>query len=341
VLWSIKHLDECITVFDAKLVKPPCISKSAVKSRARKQHGNGLDGGRGGQSSLFSPTQTRKKCKTAPGAPPSLTGYTVRRIVFDFSAGFDKQISVSVGPIERAGTVEEKEPGRKRSPEESTSGRPIRSRHSLALAILAVGLVVVAIILAGTYAYHRLLRTPEEVAMQLAKDVSSRVREIFNMTPRVTVNQVIVIHESYPSFELATVTRETTATYEYRNQWFGSQKTITIKGRFRIKAGFDLSQPAALEVQPKPLKIVAQFPPPKILSVEMLSHEIEKSENGYWNRLNPEDQKAALDELMRTAKVEGGAGIHAEAKKNLEDKLRSLVDQKKAPIQFEYGFTRK
>ena len=33
------------------------------------------DGGRGGQSSLFSPTQTRKKCSTDPDAPPSLTGY--------------------------------------------------------------------------------------------------------------------------------------------------------------------------------------------------------------------------------------------------------------------------
>ena len=90
-----------------------------------------------------------------------------------------------------------------------------------------------------------------------------------------------------------------------------------------------------------PAELIAQFPPPKILSVEMLSEEIEKSENGYWNRLKPDDQKAALDELMRTAKIEGGAGIHAEAKKNLEEKLRSLADQKKAPIQFEYGFTKK
>jgi hypothetical protein len=261
-------------------------------------------------------------------------------ILFDFGSGFAKQIGVSVGPIERPGAVEKKAAGIT-PPAEGPAPRPPRGRHSLALAILAAGVAIVAIILAGTYAYHRLLRTPEEVAMELAKDVSDRVREIFNMTPRVTVNQVVVIHESYPSFELATVTRETTATYEYRNQWLGSQKAITIKGRFRVKAGFDLSQPCALEVQPKPLKIVAQFPPPKILSVEMLSHEIEKSENGYWNRLTPEDQKAALDELLRTAKVQGGSGIHADAKKNLEDKLRSLADQKKAPIQFEYGFTKK
>ena len=91
----------------------------------------------------------------------------------------------------------------------------------------------------------------------------------------------------------------------------------------------------------KPLKIVAHFPPPKILSVELLSQEIEKSENGYWNRLKPEDQKQALDELMKTAKVEGGKGINTEAKKNLEEKLRKLAEQKGSAIQFEYGFNKK
>jgi hypothetical protein len=210
--------------------------------------------------------------------------------------------------------------------------------YSRAATILAIGAVLVALIVAGTFAYHRLLRSSEEVATDLARQISGRIREIFNMTPRVTVNQVVVIHESYPSFELATVTRETTATYEYRNQWLGSEKSITITGRFRVKAGFDLSKPSALDVQSKPLKIIVKFPPPKILSVEMLSHEIAQSQNGYWNRLNPEDQKAALDDLMRTARTQGGAGIHAEAKKNLEDKLRPLAEKKKADIQFEYGF---
>jgi hypothetical protein len=213
-----------------------------------------------------------------------------------------------------------------------------RGKYSLAIAILAFGFVMVAIILASTYAYHRVLKTPEEVAKDVAKEVANGIKEFFNVTPRVTVNQVVVIHESYPIFELATVTRETSATYEYRNQWLGSQKAITIKGRFRIKAGFDLSEPSALEVQPNPLKIVAQFPNPKILSVEMISQEIEKSENGYWNRLKPDDQKAALDDLMRTARVQGGAGINTEAKKNLEEKLRSLADQKKTPVEFQYGF---
>ena len=254
---------------------------------------------------------------------------------------FGNQTGVSAGPIEHAGTSENVPAKMTPAGGNEGRGRPERSRYSLAVAILAFGVVIVAIMLTGTYVYHRLLRTPQEVATDVAHQIASGIKEMFNMTPRVTVNEVVVIHESYPSFELATVTRETTATYEYRNQWLGSQKSITIKGRFRIKAGFDLSQPSALDVQSKPLKIIARFPQPKILSVEMLSHEIEKSENGYWNRLNLEDQKAALDELLRTAKVEGGTGIHAEAKKNLEDKLRNLAEQKKAGIQFEYGFAPK
>src|SRR6266700_1851470 len=36
--------------------------------------------GRGGQSSLFPPTQTRKKCSTDPDAPSSLTDYERRNL---------------------------------------------------------------------------------------------------------------------------------------------------------------------------------------------------------------------------------------------------------------------
>src|ERR1043166_5480544 len=112
------------------------------------------------------------------GAAPNALSLTLAR-------SLNTQISVSVGPIERRGSVEVRAAGPEPA-EKQEVDRPVRGRHSLTLAILAVGLVVVAIILAGTYAYHRLWRTPEEVAMQLARDVSDRVREIFNMTPRVT-----------------------------------------------------------------------------------------------------------------------------------------------------------
>ena len=195
------------------------------------------------------------------------------------------------------GTVENKPAAPDVSDKRNGRRGPSRGRYSLAVAILTFGFVIVAIILAGVYAYHRLLKTPEELAKDVAKAVASGIKEFFNVTPRVTVNQVVVIHESYPSFELATVTRETTATYEYRNQHYLSEKSLTLKGRFRIKGGFDLSQTSDLEVQPRPLKIIARFPQPKILSVELLSQEVEKSENGYWNKLTPADQKEALDML--------------------------------------------
>jgi hypothetical protein len=215
--------------------------------------------------------------------------------------------------------------------------RPGRGKYSAAVAIIAAGVVICAIVLCVTWAVKRVIVAPVDAAGNLAKEVSAGIRELLNITPRVTVNQVVVIHESYPSFELATVTRETTASYEYRNQWLGSEKSITIKGRFRIKAGFDLSESSSLDIDRKSLKIKAKFPPPKILSVELLSQEIEKSENGYWNHLKLADQKEALDALLRTAKAEGGSGIMAEAKKNLEEKLKSIAEKNGSKIQVEYG----
>lgn len=115
---------------------------------------------------------------------------------FDFGPGSDNQSSVSVGPSERPGTVEGTASGVAPISKKSAAEAPAGRRHSLAITILAVAVAVVGIILAGTYAYHRLWRTPEEVANQVARDFSERVREMFNLTPRVTVNQVVVIHES-------------------------------------------------------------------------------------------------------------------------------------------------
>src|SRR5215510_8448241 len=83
---------------------------------------------------------------------------------FDFGHTSDNQSSVSVGP-ERAGTMVEKAPGGEPALEKSR-----REPSSLVLAILAAGIVLIGIIFTGVYAYHRLLRTPEEVANQLARD---------------------------------------------------------------------------------------------------------------------------------------------------------------------------
>src|ERR1041385_6448693 len=87
---------------------------------------------------------------------------------FDFLRGSVNQSSVSVGPSERAGTVEGTAPGGAASSQKAGVESPVKWR-SLALIVLAAGIVLVAIMLAGTYAYHRFWRTPEEVANQLAK----------------------------------------------------------------------------------------------------------------------------------------------------------------------------
>ena len=212
---------------------------------------------------------------------------------------------------------------------------------SCAVLILATGAVVVGIILTLTYAYNRLWRAPEQAARDLSKSLVVGFKELFNITPRVTVNEMVVVQESYPVFELATVTREVTTSYEYSNQWLGSEKTLIVRGRFRIKGGFDLAQSCQLAVQPGTLKITAKFPKPKVLSVEMISTEIESSDNGLWNRLKPEDHKDAMDGLLQTARRQAALGMAAEAKKNLEEKLRELARRKGSAIEFEYGFSKK
>lgn len=218
-----------------------------------------------------------------------------------------------------------------------THNPPPGGRNSLPLTILAFGVTAVAIILALVFAYTRFWTVPKDAAADTARSITESIREAFNFTPKVTINNTVFIEESLPILELATVSRSSTVSYSYTNLWAGSTKILVLKGHFKAKGGFDLKQNATVNIRSNPLSIDAKFPPPKLLSVELVNYEIEASENGYWNRINPADQQEALKGMMNTAKVELGKTVREEAKKNLEEKLKDFARKQKADITFTYG----
>src|SRR4051794_6687306 len=103
-------------------------------------------------------------------------------------------------------------------------------RNSLPLTILAIGVTTVAIILALVFAYTRFWTVPKDAATDTAKSITQSIREAFNFTPKVTINNTVFVEESLPILELATVSRSTTVSYSYTNQWAGSTKILILKG---------------------------------------------------------------------------------------------------------------
>jgi len=174
-----------------------------------------------------------------------------------------------------------------------------------------------------------------KVPADLANDIASGVKKMFNFTPRTLINESVVIEQQTPITELATVSRSVYMDYSWNHTWMGSKKILQLTGAFTVKAGFDLQQPFVLNVIPKPLHVVAEIPPPKILSVQMDTFLVVRDESGWWNRISAQDRQNAVNELQKRARAKAeSSGILDDARANAEASLRQVAGWSKTTIDF-------
>lgn len=186
-------------------------------------------------------------------------------------------------------------------------------------------LLMLAMVLAtGAWVFYRLETWPRRTA--------SRVKEAFaelaQLQPKVTVREQVLFEQTSPVLELVVVTRETQVDREMEHEWLGSRKRIRLRGTFHVRAGFDLAQPFTVRIQDG--RVQAEVPPPKILSVDTGNVEVTVFENGYWNKISPDDVQAemrALPQLARQKAQQSGL---------LEDALKTFSGQLKGKLAPEY-----
>jgi hypothetical protein len=106
---------------------------------------------------------------------------------------------------------------------------------------------------------------------------------------------------------------------EREHEWFGSTKRLRLRGVYKVAAGFDLTQPFDVRVEGR--KVLVEMPPPKLLSVEQVSAEVLSYENGFWNRISPEDIGVELGRLPTEARAQ------AKAKGMLDEAVQSIRKQ--------------
>jgi len=236
-------------------------------------------------------------------------------------------------------------------PADQNSNPPPPAKGSPVGKILASGAVAVALIVALAYLWKTGCQAPADSARTLAHipaeeanalaDVAFKVvrkcKDELNFTPRVVRDTEVLVQESTPSLELATATRRLSVEMNYTNTWLGSEKSLSVRGTFVAKGGFNLRQHCELRVMPKEKKLVAIFPNPEVLSVELVSHEIIKSEDGLWNRLRPEDQKTVLDALYSAARRRAASTVLREARKELEKVVGEAAGRSGTTVEFRYG----
>ena len=185
----------------------------------------------------------------------------------------------------------------------------------------AAGLVIVS----GAIAFYIVVvKAPRD----LAHNMASGIREIFNFTPEVRINETIVIEQNTPILEVATVSRQMFIDHSWQQTWLGSTKTIQIQGVFLAKAGFDLRKPFRFDIERSPRRVVAWVPPPKLLSLEMTEYKIVKDEGGWWNSITSQDREEAVRQIRAQAIEKATrSGILEESTASVEARVGELVER--------------
>lgn len=200
-------------------------------------------------------------------------------------------------------------------------------------AVSILGIVAALLLIAGSFfAYRLLIKAP----IELAHATADGIREMFQVTPRVSVNEVIIIEQATPILELGTVSRQMMVDHEWSHSWLGSTKTLHVRGIFKAAAGYNLKEPFSIAITSDPLKITARLPEPRMLSVQMDSFMVVTDENGWWNRITEADRSEAVNALVSLAKTKAEAsGILNDVRASAEDRIRELVQRNGAEVVFE------
>ena len=146
---------------------------------------------------------------------------------------------------------------------------------------------------------------------------------VAGMQPRVTVNERVIYEQSSSVLELAVVEREMVVERETEDTWMGSTKRLRVRGTFRVKSGFDLTQPFSVQITDGPPPTVAvRMPPPRLLSVEQENVEVLTMDDGLWNHMQPAEYAQAVNDLNTDARLKAlRDGVVTEAKKRFADQL--------------------
>jgi hypothetical protein len=209
--------------------------------------------------------------------------------------------------------------------------QPIPGRRRGGKLLVAVVGAFVLLAGSGIALYVLVVRVP----LDLAHATAEGIRTVFNFTPRVTINQAVVIEQNTPILEVATVSRAAYVDHSWSHTWLGSTKTIQVQGSFTAKAGFDLREPFSIAVERSPLKVVAAMPAPRLLSLELDSYRIVRDESGWWNRISDADRESAVRDLKELARAKVVAsGILEEARATAELRIREIVERNGATVEF-------
>jgi hypothetical protein len=173
-------------------------------------------------------------------------------------------------------------------------------------------LILLIIVLTGKALFDEVTSWPARELRSVSDQASTEARKIrdafialFQLQPKISVNETVVFDQTKTALELAVVSRDIEVTRDAAQTWLGSIKTIRIHATYRVKAGFDLSRKLEVNVAGREVKI--KVPQAKILSVEPLSIVVEELRDGLWNKIQPQDVDRELQRMQELARTKASS----------------------------------
>ncbi|HEY8513352.1 MAG TPA: DUF4230 domain-containing protein [Cyclobacteriaceae bacterium] len=201
-------------------------------------------------------------------------------------------------------------------------------------------LLIIALLLAlCVTGYVLLVVIPRHVAEQTyegARRIGQDFRELFQATPRITVNNQVIVERESDILEVAAVSQRFHHRYQWTNTRFGSTKKIEVSGTFESKAGFDINEEFAIDIQDG--RAVITLPEPRILSVSLLGDMEFRDEAGLWNWVDNEDRNRAINAFMEDARRHARQSMNRDRiRQNLADRVAAIVGQHVREVEVRVG----
>jgi hypothetical protein len=174
--------------------------------------------------------------------------------------------------------------------------------------------------------------------------VRDAFNEVLHVQPQVTVNQRVVLTQTAPIAELAVVEKEEEVSLGFNEhlevlaiQIPLTEKKLTAEATYRLKAGFDLSQPFSVTIDPGTHALHASMPHAKILSVEQVGEITYHGEDATLNRVTDSDRTEILTSLHNAAlKAAEDSSLKLDAEKQVVERLTGLMNRNGQNLQVDW-----
>jgi hypothetical protein len=179
---------------------------------------------------------------------------------------------------------------------------------------------------------------------QTVDHVRDAFTSVLQVQPKVTVNQRVVLTQTAPIAELAIVRKEELVTIGLDEhlevmtvQIPLTEKKLTAEATYRIKAGFDLSEPFSVEIDPVTHVLHASMPHAKILSLERTGELVYHGEDAFLNRITDDERTQTLNNLDAAAREAAEKStLKAEAEQQVATRLQEIMNHNGQSLEVEW-----